>query len=135
MWNKNWNASKSKRKQRKYLFNAPLHVRQKFVAVHLAPELRKKYGKRSLSVRKEDMVKILRGQFKGKSGKVVEVDLKKSKVFVEGIENIRKDGNKSLYPLHPSNLMLTELFLEDRKRLKGLKKEEKKENKGTKKNG
>ena len=65
-----WVKSKQPRKQRKYRYNAPLHIRQKFVGAHLSRELRKKYGKRSASLRKGDNVKIMRGQFRNKSGKV-----------------------------------------------------------------
>lgn len=115
-WVKNWIRSKKPRKQRKYVYNAPLHIRQKMTRVHLSPELRNKYGKRSVGIRKDDKVKILRGQFKGKTGKVVEVNMKKQRVNVEGIENIRKEGTKAFYPLQPSNLMITELFLDDKKR-------------------
>jgi len=125
-WVKNWIRSKKPRKQRKYVYNAPLHVQQKLVNVHLSLELRKKYGKRNVGVRKEDKVKIMRGQFKGKTGKVVAVNLKKQKVNVEGIENVRKEGTKAYYPLQPSNLMITELFLDDKKRKALLERKNKK---------
>jgi len=125
-WVKNWIRSKKPRKQRKYVYNAPLHVQQKLVNVHLSLELRKKYGKRNVGVRKEDKVKIMRGQFKGKTGKVVAVNLKKQKVYVEGIENVRKEGTKAYYPLQPSNLMITELFLDDKKRKALLERKNKK---------
>ncbi len=115
-WASNWKGSKDMRKQRKYRYNAPLHIQQKLVNVHLSPDLRKKYGKRSTGVRKEDKVKVLRGQFKGKTGKVMKVNLKKQRIDVEGIENIRKEGTKAPYPLQPSNLMITELYLDDKKR-------------------
>ena len=49
-----WNASKQPRKQRKYLANAPLHKRHKFMSANLIKELRKKYGKRNFPVRKGD---------------------------------------------------------------------------------
>ncbi|MBU2589720.1 MAG: 50S ribosomal protein L24 [Nanoarchaeota archaeon] len=125
-WVKNWIRSKKPNKQRKYVYNAPLHIQHKLVNVHLSPELRKKYGKRNIGVRKEDQVKILRGQFKGKTGKVVAVNLKKQKVNIEGIENIRKEGTKAYYPLQPSNLMITELFLDDKKRKELLERKSKK---------
>ena len=52
-----WNASKQPRKQRKYRYNAPLHTKQKFLQVHLSPELRKKYSLRNILVKKGDKVK------------------------------------------------------------------------------
>ena len=80
-FSKSWEKSKKTRKQRKYLENAPLHIKQKFMGCHLIKELRKKYNKRSLSARKGDKVKILRGQFKGQIGKIDRMDIKKSKIF------------------------------------------------------
>ena len=119
-FSKVWKASKQPRKQHKYRFNAPLHVKYKFMSSHLSKELRGKYGKRNAEVRKGDSVKILRGQFKGKTGKVDRADVKKSKVYIQGIEVSKKDGTKAFYPFNPSNLMITELKLDDKKRVKGL---------------
>src|SRR3989338_5225888 len=113
-----WIKSKQPRKQRKYRHNAPLHIKQKFVSAHLSKELHKKYGKRSMNLRKGDSVKIMRGQFKNKTGKIEEVGLKKIRAYVSGIEFVKKDGTKSRYPIHPSNLMITELNLDDKMRNK-----------------
>ncbi|MCD6381372.1 MAG: 50S ribosomal protein L24, partial [Candidatus Aenigmarchaeota archaeon] len=64
-FSKKWVSSKEPRKQRKYRYNAPLHIRQKLVSAHLTKELRNELGIRSLPVRKNDRVKIMRGKFKG----------------------------------------------------------------------
>ena len=113
-----WKKSKQPRKQRKYRRNAPLHVKQKFVSAHLSKDLRKKYNKRSMNLRKGDSVKIARGQFKNKSGKVDEVMVKKTSVYVSGVELVKRDGTKSRYPIHPSNLIITELNMDDKMRNK-----------------
>ncbi|MBI2135071.1 50S ribosomal protein L24 [Candidatus Woesearchaeota archaeon] len=113
-----WKKSVQPRKQRKYRHNAPLHVRQKFVRAHLSKELRKKYSKRSIGLRKGDNVKVMRGQFRNRQGKVEEVDLKKTLVYISGIEISKKDGTKARRPLHPSNLLVTELNMEDKMRNK-----------------
>ncbi|MBU0460164.1 MAG: 50S ribosomal protein L24 [Nanoarchaeota archaeon] len=125
---KSWNRSVQPRKQRKYRYNAPLHLKQKMLHVHLSPELRKKYGLRRVQVKKGDKVKVLRGQFKKREGKVEKVNLKQEKVFVTGIELIKKEGAKLTVPLNPTNLMITELNLNDKKRklkLEGKKTEHK----------
>ena len=109
-----WKSSTKRSKQRKYRFNAPLHIKQKLVHSHLSKDLRKKYGKRNMGVRKGDKVKIMRGQFKKHEGKVERLDLKKSLVFVSGADSTKKDGTKRLMPTHPSNLMITELNLDDK---------------------
>ena len=124
-----WKSSKQPRKQRKYLANAPLHIKKKFISVNLSKELRKKYNKRNISVRKGDVVKIMRGKFKKKQGKITEVKLKKSKLAVEGIQVKKLDGSKVNVMLQPSNLQIVELNLEDRKRIQKLGAKEEKEKK------
>lgn len=124
-----WKGSKQPRKQRKYVANAPLHLRKKFVSVNLSKELKKKHGKRNLPVKKGDIVKIMRGKFKGKQGKVTEVRLKTRKVAVENIQKTKQDSSKINIMLQPSNLQINELNAEDRKRLKtNIKEPVKKEN-------
>ena len=128
-FSKSWKSSKQPQKQRKYLANAPLHIRKKFVSVNLSKDLRKKYGKRKIPIRKGDVVKIMRGKFRNKQGKVKEVKLKISKIVVEGIHVKKQDGSKAHVKLQPSNLQIIELNLEDKKRMKklGVKTESKKE--------
>jgi len=115
-----WKSSKKPRKQRKYRLSAPLHIKQKFVQSHLSRDLRKKYGKRSIGLRKGDKVKIMQGQFKKHEGKIEMIDLKKTRAFVNGVELTKRDGTKRLFALHPSNLIITELNLEDKLRQKAL---------------
>ena len=111
-----WKRSTQVRKQRKYRYNAPLHVRQRFVAAPLAEVLRKKYGKRTVQVRKGDTVTILRGQFRGHKGKVEQVDLKHSRLSIEGVQLVKRDGTKVSYPTHASKVRVDELVLEDKRR-------------------
>ncbi|MBS3172412.1 50S ribosomal protein L24 [Candidatus Woesearchaeota archaeon] len=111
-----WKSSVQPRKQRKYRIKAPLHLRNKMMSVHISKELKTKYGKRNVPVRKGDKVKVLRGQYKGRTGEVERINLKKYKVYVQGVENIRKDGGKVQYPISPSNLMIIELKMDDKKR-------------------
>ena len=113
-----WNGSTQMRKQRKFRINAPLHIKKKLISSNLSKELRKKYGKRSIPLRKADVVKIMRGKFKGKKGKIESIGLKFSKVYVEGIEETKQDGNKFNIPINASNLQIEELNLEDKKRIK-----------------
>jgi len=113
-----WKSSKQPRKQRKYVAQAPLHIKKRFVSVNLSKDLRKKHGKRNLPVKKEDVVKVMRGKFKKKQGKVLSVKLKTQKIIVEGIQVKKLDGSKVNVNLRPSNLQIIELNLEDKKRLK-----------------
>ncbi len=111
-------SSKKPRKQRKALYEAPFHKRQKLVSAHLSKELREKFGKRSVPVRKGDEVKIMRGEFKGRTGKVVKVDLKKLRIHVEGITRKKSTGEEVHVPIHPSNVMIINANMSDKKRVK-----------------
>ncbi len=115
-WSASWKGSKQPRKQRKYRFNAPLHLKRKFLSVHLSRDLRVKYSRRALPIRTGDKVKISIGTYRGRSGKIDHVNLKQSKVYVVGIEKTKKDGSKIMFPIHPSNVMITELMTGDKKR-------------------
>ncbi len=116
--------SKQPRKQRKFLHKAPLHVRHKLMSVALSEELKDEYGKRSLPVRKGDTVQVMRGDFKDHEGKIEKVDLKNYRVFVEGASIQKPDGNQYFHPMHPSNLVILELDLEDDERNDILEREE-----------
>lgn len=124
-----WKSSKQVRKQRKYRYNAPLHVARKFFNANLTKELRKKYSRRNFALRKGDTVKIMRGEFKNKRGKVAEIDTKHARVYVEGIQKTKKDGTKVNVPLKPEKLQIVELNLEDKKRIKALERKTKGERK------
>ncbi len=119
-WNKNWIRSKSPREQRKYVHLAPLHIARKLMSVRLTKVLKEKYGKRNIPVRTGDTVKIMSGDFKGKTTKVNKVSLVYKKVYVDDVFNLKKDGTKIPIALHPSKLMIMELVLEDKERKKVL---------------
>ena len=121
-WNKNWKRSVQPRKQRAFVRNAPDHIRNKLLCAHLSKELKEKHKIRSIRVRKGDKVKVMIGQFKNKIGKVDRVSTKRQRLFITGVEQTKMDGTKALYPVHPSNVMITELDLSDKRRLSEVKK-------------
>jgi len=101
------------RKQRKMRYNAPIHRRRKMIASHLAEELMLKYNKRSVTVKKGDTVKIIRGGLKGHIGKVASVDTKKMKITMEGATIAKADKSQVARPIDPSNVIITHLDLSD----------------------
>lgn len=113
-----WKSSKQVRKQRKYIFNLPLHLQNKLMSAHLEKSLRMKYGMRNIPLRKGDEVKVMKGKFKGKTGKVKKVELQNKRVSIEGINNTKKDGSAIQVWFYPSNLLIKTLDLEDKKRIK-----------------
>lgn len=125
-FSKEWKASKQPRKQRKFLANAPLHIKRKKLSVNLSKELRKKISKRNIVVRKDDKVKIMKGKFKGKTGKILNVYTKQSKVIIEGIQVTKRDGSKANVKMQPSNLQIIEM-VERNTKMPNRKQEVKKE--------
>ena len=101
--------SKNPKKQRKYENNVPYHEKHKLASVNLSPDLREKYKFRSLPVRIKDEVKIMRGSFKGVSGKVTKVNPKKRWVSIEKVTRKKTDNTEYPVKIHPSNLMLMKL--------------------------
>ncbi len=107
-------VSSHPRKARKRLvYRAPLHQKARQIVAPLSTELREKYGIKRVRVRKGDRVLIVRGSFKGHEGKVVRVDLKKVRIFVEGANLTKADGTEVPFPIHPSKVVVTELDLSD----------------------
>ncbi len=123
-FNKSWNSSKQPRKQVKFRANAPNHIKRTFMGSTLDKALREKYGRRNIEVRKGDEVKIMRGQFKGKQGKVGEVDIKNTRIQVEGVQRAKAGGEKLITWFHPSNVKIIILDTSDARRLKSGKKAE-----------
>ena len=119
------------RKQRKEVYNAPLHKKRKWISAHLEENLLLKYDKRSFPVVKGDTVRVMRGSFKEHEDKVAKVNVGKSSIEIEGITMSKADGTKSAKPLHSSNVMIIKLNLTDkwrrRKLERGLSEETKKE--------
>lgn len=110
------------RKQRKEYFNAPLHKKRKWISSHLEENLLLKYDRRSISLVKDDTVKVMRGSYKGHEGKVTGVNQRRRQVEVEGLVMTKADGKKIAKPIHASNLLITKLNLTDRWRRKKLEK-------------
>jgi len=82
----------------------------------LSKELRKKYKQRNLRLRIGDMVKIMRGEYKGVDGKVLKILLNKSKISIDGIKREKSKGEKVNVNIHSSNVVITSLNTDDKLR-------------------
>jgi large subunit ribosomal protein L24 len=85
----------------------------KLMSAHLSSELWEKYGRRSLPLRVGDTVKVLRGEYRGVTAKVVEVDRERQYVYLENVTRKRVDGTEVRVPVHISNVMIVQLDLSD----------------------
>lgn len=83
----------------------------------LSSELREKHKIKSIPIREGDTVEIMRGDHKGKEGKVAEVNLTNMTVTIDGISVTKSDGTEVPRPVQPSNVMITKLETKDEKRL------------------
>jgi large subunit ribosomal protein L24 len=124
-------TSKSPRKQRRAIYNAPLHRRRKALVARLSAELRDKYGVRNLPVRKDDEVLVVDGMFSGVQGKVARVGLKEYVIFIDGVTAEKTSGQSYFVPIKPSRVTIVKLKLDDwrneiLKRKGAMTKEEKK---------
>jgi large subunit ribosomal protein L26e len=84
----------------------------------LSKELQKKYKVKSMPIRQDDEVTIVRGSHKGHSGKVNTVYRRKFVIHVEKINREKVNGASVPVPINASNVIITQLKLDkDRKSL------------------
>ena len=102
------------RKQRSFLYNAPVHQKRKWISSHLAENLLLKYDRRSVPVIKGDTVKVMRGSYQGHEDKVAKVNVRDMTVNVEGVIVSTAKGTKVAKPLPASTLLITKLNLTDK---------------------
>lgn len=114
----NDSVSSSRRKARKAYFTAPSSVRRKLMSSHLSKELKDKHGVRAMPIRKGDEVIVVRGQNKSHTGKVIAVYRKRFCIHIERYTKEKSNGQTVPVPIHPSNVFITKLKMnDDRKNL------------------
>ncbi|KAK7054746.1 60S ribosomal protein L26A [Paramarasmius palmivorus] len=109
-------VSSSRRKARKAHFSAPSSIRRKIMSSALSKDLRAKYNTRSLPIRKDDQVRIVRGKYKGREGKVTQVYRKKWVIHVDRVARDKSNGASSQIGIHPSNVVITTIKLDKDRR-------------------
>ncbi len=96
------------------IYNATLFLKSSLLCSHLSKDLQQKYSKNSIRVTEGDTVRVMRGEFKGVTGKITQVSTDKNGVAVEGIKKEKlKGGNLDVF-IHTSNLLVTDLNTEDK---------------------
>ena len=69
-----------------------------------------------MPVIRDDTVQVTKGDRRLSEGKVLRVDSKRSKIYIEGITRTRMDGSTVQLPIRPENVMITKLNLDDSRR-------------------
>jgi len=132
-------ASKKAGKQRLEQRKSPLHTKRKRIRARLVSDDPDLLYVRTVTVRVGDEVEVLRGDFshpnsiksesrgkrlgqsRGRAGiksKVVEIDAKNDRGYVEGLTQNTADGKEEAVPVRPSNLIVTKLYEGDPLRIK-----------------
>lgn len=67
---------------------------------------------RSLPIRKDDEVVVVRGSSVGSEGRVVQVYRKKWVVHLERLQREKVNGATVAIPIHPSNVVITKIKMD-----------------------
>ena len=108
----------------KEYYNSPQHVVSKRLSAPLSDSLRSQYNTKSVRLRKNDVVKILRGEYKNLDGKITHVYINEGMISVDGITREKLAGGTTPVKIHASNVIVTSLDLKDSKRKTKLEKVE-----------
>jgi large subunit ribosomal protein L24 len=90
-----------------------MHERKNLLKCRLDEFLQEEHGLRSLVIKKGDLVRIMRGQFRDTESKVTSVSYKKGVVYLDNTTITKADGKETAVPIHPSNLMLVKLEMDE----------------------
>lgn len=111
-------VSSSRSKARKAYFTSSSVERRALLSAPLSKELREQYNIKSLPIRKEDEVLVVRGSKKGSEGKINSVYRLKFAVQIEKLQKEKSNGASVPINIHPSKVVITKLHLDkDRKAL------------------
>ena len=114
--------SKNKNQQTHRAMNQILN---KQICASISKDLRKKYSRRSIRIMTDDTVKVMRGEYKGLTGKVTKISTETSGVAIEGNKKEKLKGEKIDVYIHSTNMIITSLNTDDKWRLKILEKKPK----------
>ena len=132
-------VSKKRGKQRQEQRKSPIHIKRKRMRARLVSDDPDLIYVRTVTVRVGDEVEVLRGDFshpnsiksesrgkrlgqtRGRAGvksKVVGIDSKNDRIFIEGLTQNTADGKEEAVPIRPSNIIVTKLYEGDQLRIK-----------------
>jgi ribosomal protein uL24 len=103
----------SPRRQRKARYTADSFERRVRMTVPLSRELRSRFHRRSLPVRKGDTVRVLSGSFAGREERVARVDRRGYTVTLDNVTLKTADEKMKPLSLNVGHLVITRLNLSD----------------------
>jgi large subunit ribosomal protein L26e len=111
-------VTSSRRKNRKAHFGAHSEARRTLMSASLSKELQAKHGVRSMPIRRDDEVTIVRGSHKTREGKVISCFRKKMIIHVERVSREKAGGAQVPVGIQPSNVVITKLKIDKDRKLK-----------------
>lgn len=114
-------SPRSPRRQRKALYTADTFTRRRRMTVLLSRELRERFHRRSVPVRKGDTVRVLGGSFKGREERVAKIDHRDYSVTLDNVTLKAADEKMKPLGLKPGRLVITRLNLSDAWRRRSLR--------------
>ena len=106
-------------------YRATNQVVSKQISAPITKDLRKKYSRRSARIMLDDTVKVIRGEYKGITGKVSKISTGNNSIAIEGNKKEKLKGDKIDVYIHTTNVIITALNTDDKWRLKILEKKSK----------
>ena len=100
-------------------------VISKQICAPISKDLRKKYSRRSARIMIDDTVKVIRGEYKGITGKITKISTDSNSIAIEGNKKEKLKGDKIDIYIHVTNVIITALNTDDKWRLKILEKKSK----------
>jgi len=107
------------------IYRAMNQTVSKQICAALSKDLRKKYPRRSARIMINDTVKVIRGEYKGLTGKVAKISTESNSIAIEGNKKEKLKGEKVDVYIHSTNTVITSLNTDDKWRLKILEKKSK----------
>jgi large subunit ribosomal protein L24 len=107
------------------IYRAMNQTVSKQICAALSKDLRKKYPRRSARIMIDDTVKVIRGEYKGLTGKVAKISTESNSIAIEGNKKEKLKGEKVDVYIHSTNTIITSLNTDDKWRLKILEKKSK----------
>ena len=110
-------VSSDRNKSRKAHFASDSESRRKLMSAPLSKELQAKWGVRSMAIRQDDEVTVVRGTFKNREGKVLACYRKKFVIHIERITREKANGATIQVGIDASKVVITKLKMDaDRKK-------------------
>ena len=103
-------SSKTRTNRRKY-YKAESEKKRKMMSSGIEKIFRDNHNIKTMPLRKGDEVKIVRGNQKGKNGKIIQCSRKYGYIYINSVTYKKANGEEIYKPIHPSNVLIQKLVL------------------------